>query len=86
VVGAIRSARSIGRPGIASLVVVQLLVAPADGIAWWDLGAVAVLAELADEPRADQRFAADLGGDPAAAADTVLRRGRRASPVPARPS
>jgi hypothetical protein len=29
VVAAIRSARSIGRPGIASLIVVQLLVAPA---------------------------------------------------------
>jgi hypothetical protein len=26
-----------------------------------DLGAVSALAELADEPRADQRFAADLG-------------------------
>jgi hypothetical protein len=76
VVGAIRSARSIGRPGIASLVVVQPLVASAaehdevrelvrsalaerDHVV--DLGAVAVLAELADEPRADQRFAADLG-------------------------
>jgi hypothetical protein len=75
-------ARAGARRGIAPLLVVQLPVAAmtenneivefvssplAERNHVMDLGAVAVLAELADEPRADQRRAADLGRDRPAA-------------------